>query len=151
MTQDYSLHPTWWNDQHNTAWERAREALRRDWEQTKADLTGNASGHDLNQSIGDTVRQATGKDPLPLRVEVFDKGLKSPSRRDYIGWTQALELPDAFFEPDPRVKLERMSYDEYLKRSAEGPVGSVPILFGSLLHGEPTDGAPATTSAPTPR
>jgi hypothetical protein len=94
-----------------------------------------------------------GKEPLPLRVEVFDKGLKSPSRRDYIGWTQALELPDAFFEPDPRVKLERYTYDEYVKKAADGPLGPVPILFGTLLHGEPTDGAPAPapTSAPTPR
>ena len=66
MNQEYSLHPTWWNDQHNTAWERVREALKRDWEQTKADLTKDR-GHDLNQSITDTVKQAVGVDPLPLR------------------------------------------------------------------------------------
>jgi hypothetical protein len=94
-----------------------------------------------------------GEDRLPFRVEVFDKALKSQSRREYGNWTQALELPDSFFEPDPRVKLERYTYDEYVKKAADGPIGPVPILFGTLLHGEPTDGAPApaATSAPTPR
>ena len=32
--------PKWWNPQtHGSAWERVKEALKRDWEQTKADLT----------------------------------------------------------------------------------------------------------------
>jgi hypothetical protein len=95
---------------------------------------------------------AQGPEHLPLRVEIFDKALKSQHRRDYFGWTQELEIPDAFFEPDPRVKLERYSYDEYLKKSANDPVGPVPVMYGSLLHGEPGEGAPApATGAPSPR
>lgn len=41
--------------------DKAKEALKRDWEQTKADMPGDA-GRDQGQSIGDTVRQAMGKD-----------------------------------------------------------------------------------------
>lgn len=55
--------PSWWNDVHSSAWQRSKEALRRDWEQTKADL--GAGGHELNQSFGDTLRQAGGQQPTP--------------------------------------------------------------------------------------
>jgi hypothetical protein len=55
--------PTWWNDSHNSAWERTKEALHRDWEQTKADLSD--GGKELNQDVGDTVKQAVGKQAIP--------------------------------------------------------------------------------------
>jgi hypothetical protein len=57
--------PNWWKDEHTSAWERTRAAFRRDWEQTKADLTGRSRGHDLNQDAGDTFRQLSGKQPIP--------------------------------------------------------------------------------------
>lgn len=57
--------PSWWNDQHTSAWDRVKEALLRDWEQTKADLTGQKSGRDLNQDVGDTIKQAAGKQEIP--------------------------------------------------------------------------------------
>ena len=41
--------------------EDAKDALERDWEQTKHDLPG-MEGKDLDQDAGDTVRQATGKE-----------------------------------------------------------------------------------------
>jgi hypothetical protein len=56
-------HPRWWNEEHESAWERVKAALRRDWEQTKADLT--KGGTELNQGIGDTIAQAVGKQPIP--------------------------------------------------------------------------------------
>ena len=55
--------PAWWNEGHANAWERAKEAMRRDWQQTRHDVR--MGGHELNQSIGDTVKQAAGKEPLP--------------------------------------------------------------------------------------
>jgi hypothetical protein len=57
--------PSWWNDNHSSGWERTKEALRRDWEQTKADLTD--GGRELNQDAGDTVKQATGDQAIPPR------------------------------------------------------------------------------------
>ena len=41
-----------------------KDALKRDWEQTKHDLPG-MEGKDLNQDVDDTVKQATGKEPTP--------------------------------------------------------------------------------------
>jgi hypothetical protein len=51
--------------QHYTGsdWERAKEALRRDWEQTKADVSD--GGQELDQDAGDTIKQAAGKQPIP--------------------------------------------------------------------------------------
>jgi hypothetical protein len=56
--------PPWWNDQHANSWERVKEAMRRDWEQTKQDLHVKG-GHELNQNVGDTVKQAAGKEAIP--------------------------------------------------------------------------------------
>jgi hypothetical protein len=59
--------PPWWTTKHATAWEGAKEALRRDWEQTVSDLTPNG-GAQLNQSVGDTLLQATGNQVVPSRT-----------------------------------------------------------------------------------
>jgi hypothetical protein len=45
-------------------WERFREALRRDWEQTLHDFSSHA-GRELNQSLTDTVKQVVGAEPIP--------------------------------------------------------------------------------------
>ncbi len=55
--------PSWWTDEHSSAWQRTKEAMRRDWEQTKADVS--SGGHELNQGVGDTVKQAAGKEAIP--------------------------------------------------------------------------------------
>ena len=58
-----SWRPSWWAEEvHGSAWERAREAMRRDWAQTKHDL--HLGGHEMNQSATDTLKQAAGKDHL---------------------------------------------------------------------------------------
>lgn len=57
-------HPTWWKEEtHGHLWELVRESMRRDWQQTKHDL--GLGGHELNQSIGDTLKQASGAERLP--------------------------------------------------------------------------------------
>jgi len=57
--------PKWWNQEHDSAWDRVKDAMKRDWEQTKSDLTGGRKGHDIDQDVGDTVKQAAGKQPIP--------------------------------------------------------------------------------------
>jgi hypothetical protein len=60
--------PRWWSEEHRSAWDRVKEALRRDWEQTKSDL--HLGGTDLNQDVDDTVKQAAGTQPLPVGPSV---------------------------------------------------------------------------------
>jgi hypothetical protein len=62
-TEDAMEKPTWWTPASSGAWERVKEALRRDWEQTKHDL--HVGGHERNQRLSDTVAQAAGQKPIP--------------------------------------------------------------------------------------
>lgn len=55
--------PTWWTDAHASSWEQVKEAIRRDWTQTKHDL--HMGGHELNQTAMDTVGQTVGEAVLP--------------------------------------------------------------------------------------
>lgn len=58
--------PSWWTDKESSSWDRVKEALHRDWEQTKNDFSSK-SGQDLNQDLTDTVKQAAGKQTIPGR------------------------------------------------------------------------------------
>jgi hypothetical protein len=57
--------PKWWNQEHDSAWDRVKDAMKRDWEQTKNDLSMGKKGTDLDQGVGDTVKQAAGKEAIP--------------------------------------------------------------------------------------
>jgi hypothetical protein len=46
---------------------RLGEALKRDVEQTKHDLSFGKAGTDLDQDVDETVKQAAGKEPIPPR------------------------------------------------------------------------------------
>jgi hypothetical protein len=88
--------PTWWDDNRESGWERMKAAFRRDWEQTKADLSGGKKGQDLNQDASDTMRQATGKQHIPgdyqanpmdaddieKRVKKAEKEMEKEAKRD---------------------------------------------------------------------
>ncbi len=56
-----------------------------------------------------------------------------------MNWSRALEIRDSFFEPDPRVELVQLSYEEYLKRADKEPVTPFPPFFHHLLHGPRED------------
>ena len=59
-------------DKKTKAPSKIKEALKRDWEQTKHDIT--KKGVDLNQDVTDTVSQATGNESIPPPfVPNFDK------------------------------------------------------------------------------
>jgi hypothetical protein len=53
----------WWNERDPGVWDRVKEALRRDWEQTKFDL--NLGGHQLNQTMKATLDQVSGEALVP--------------------------------------------------------------------------------------
>jgi hypothetical protein len=73
---------------------------------------------------------------LPVRAEIFDRQT-GKSAKTHFTWARDLPIPDSFFEPDPRIQLERVGYDEYMRRVQAGEkVGPVPVIHGVLLHGE---------------
>lgn len=72
---------------------------------------------------------------LPLRVEIYDRRTHERRTTDYLNWQSHLAIPDAFFQPDSIAKLEKISLEDYLRRTlAQGSVGPVPVLYANLLH-----------------
>jgi len=49
--------PSWYTDEHDSAWNRVKAAFANDWEQTKNDF-GSKTDRDLKQDVDDTVKQA---------------------------------------------------------------------------------------------
>ncbi len=94
--------PQWWNDKHEGTWDRVKEAMKRDWEQTKNDFSSK-KGEDLNQSAGDTVKQAAGKEPIPPANQPtskwdeledsfrFGAGARDQFHNEYPQWNDKLE------------------------------------------------------------
>ncbi len=64
-THNTSKYPTWWTKENDSSWDRVKAAMKRDWDQTKHDFGGQQP--DTNQKIGNTVRQAEGKEAIPPR------------------------------------------------------------------------------------
>jgi hypothetical protein len=73
---------------------------------------------------------------LPVRLSIYSRKSGQTRYSDYLNWLSGLPLPDAFFEPEPSVELERYAFEDYVRITVEqGPVGPVPILYADLLHG----------------
>ena len=64
MNTTSGTNPKWWSEQHTSAWDRIKDALARDWDQTKADFMKHR-GQKLNQNVADTVKQAVGAETIP--------------------------------------------------------------------------------------
>ncbi len=92
--------PKWWTEQHGSQWANLKEALHRDWDQTKQDLT--LGGHELHQTVTDTLKQAAGAEPIPPRVVLpweeaeqplmYGVGARHEFGKDHPTWNEGLEL-----------------------------------------------------------
>lgn len=78
---------------------------------------------------------ADGESQLPIRIDQTERESGTHVVTDYVDWLSGIALAPAFFEPDPRIQLERFEYEDYVQRAREGPVGPAPALFSELLHG----------------
>lgn len=87
-----------WKKEYESGWDRTKEALRRDWEQTKHDF-GSKTAPELNQDVSNTVKQAAGKESIPDRMTPnFDEHIDAfkygyGARQHYAGraWDANLE------------------------------------------------------------
>jgi hypothetical protein len=71
--------------------------------------------------------------PLLLRVWRRQSGKEAVTR--YLDWVPGVALSDDFFQPDPRVALEQLTYDDFVRRAGKEEIGPAPPLFRELLHG----------------
>jgi hypothetical protein len=64
ILRETTWRPRWWTTaKHEGGWSRLKDAMRRDWEQTRTDFDG--YGVELNQNIDDTVAQTLGTERIP--------------------------------------------------------------------------------------
>ncbi|MFT3695834.1 MAG: hypothetical protein QM831_22045 [Kofleriaceae bacterium] len=92
--------PQWWTDKHEGTWDRIKDAMKRDWEQTQNDFSSK-KGEDLNQGAADTIKQAAGKEPIPPITQPnwedledsyrFGAGARDQYATDYPSWNEKLE------------------------------------------------------------
>ena len=122
--------PKWWTPENDSAWERTKAAFKRDWDQTKHDFGGNEP--DTDQNVGDTVKQAAGKEPIPPRREPtyedvepayrFGYGARSYYRNKYPQWNNEVETrlkedwtstnPDEDWNENREIIHRAYDYDE---------------------------------------
>lgn len=110
--------------------------------------------YQLSDASGRRVLWVTQDDyRLPLRIEIYDRATGVTKYTDFLDWLSGLRLMDAFFEPEPSIKFDHYELEEYVRLTAEGPIG-VPILYAELLHGRNPEaakaGAAGSGAAPGP-
>ena len=66
---------------------------------------------------------------------IYSDKASGKSAETMLNWVRGLPLDDSFFEPDPRIALEKMTYEEFLARAKEGKPAGFPPLFSDLLSG----------------
>ena len=72
---------------------------------------------------------------LPVLLRVWLRQSQRRIEARYLNWSQALEVPAAFFEPDPRIQLTPIPYEQYVERAAKDLELPAPPLYRELLHG----------------
>lgn len=120
--------PTWYTNDHDSAWERTKAAFKNDWEQTKNDF-GSKKARDLKQDVDDTVKQAAGADDAFENHEQafrFGHAAKTQYSRDHPTWNNDLETrlkQDYGNDFDRDRDSIRRAY-EYRTGTATGTTGS---------------------------
>ena len=79
---------------------------------------------------------ATKSDPkLPVLLRVWLRQSQRNIEARYLNWRNGIEIPEAFFVPDPRIQLTPISYEQYVERAAKDLELPAPPLYRELLHG----------------
>src|SRR6185295_4080139 len=93
--------PKWWNQEHESSWDRVKAAFKRDWDQTKHDFGGKQP--DTDQDVDDTVKQAAGKQPIPPRGMPTYEEMEDAYRFGYGARTQ---YGNSFSEWDENLETQ---------------------------------------------
>jgi hypothetical protein len=127
MMKNENANPNWWTAQHASAWDRVKEAFARDWDQTKHDFS-KSRGRELDQDVGDTVKQAAGKEDVPPRDMPNMKPSKEAKRdekepkkaaSDLPADTQLADVPSDYRDIEPALRygygaaLQHTQYNDW--------------------------------------
>ena len=76
---------------------------------------------------------------LPVRVERWIRSSSHREQLDYINWLRGIDVAEGFFRPPSDVPIERVGYEDYVRRAMTERLGPAPPFFAHLLHGEPEE------------
>lgn len=97
--------PKWWNQDHESSWQKTKSAFRRDWDQTKHDF--GAKEPDTHQNVSHTVKQASGKESIPPRHQSVYEDLEPAYRFGYGAHSQySVEHPQWNDKLESNLKKE---------------------------------------------
>lgn len=72
---------------------------------------------------------------LPILLRAWMRRSQRQIEARYVNWTDRLQIPETYFEPDPRIPLTQIPYQEYVDRVAKDLELPAPPLYRDLLHG----------------
>lgn len=72
---------------------------------------------------------------LPVLLRVWQRRSQRRMESRYTVWNDRLPVPESFFEPDPRIPLTQVGYQEYVDRASKDLELPAPPLYRDLLHG----------------
>jgi len=75
------------------------------------------------------------EDRLPLLLRIWDRQSGRSVEIRYVGWSKNFPVKPSFFDPDPRMQIEHLSYEEYSQKRLRQPVGPAPPMYAELLDG----------------
>lgn len=93
-----------------------------------------------NGDIREEVWATDDAEKLPVKLVYTDRK-EGETAETLFNWIRGVQLSDAFFEPDPRLQIEKVSYEDFAERVKEGKAVGFPPLFTDLLSGRPERGA----------
>ena len=92
--------------------------------------------YQLTNDAGRVQIWVTPKSRLPMRIERYVRASSAREHIDYLNWLENPTIADSFFTPPSGVEIERVGYEEYVKRSMTERMGPAPPFYANLLHGE---------------
>ena len=113
--------PKWWTDEHTSTWGKVKDALHRDWEQTKKDL--HLGGQELDQNVTDTVKQASGKEAIPAGGApntAATPGRETTKRSTDLAWDDAEQPLMYGYGARKQYGAEHAQWDDKLETRLKG-------------------------------
>ena len=77
----------------------------------------------------------TDGDKLPVKVVYTDRE-GGKSYETLLNWAHGNAVKETFFEPDPRIAMQKVTYEEFVAGVKDGSLKTFPPLFNDLLVGE---------------
>jgi hypothetical protein len=78
----------------------------------------------------------TDGDKVPVKLVYTDRE-GGKSYETMLNWTRGNAVKESFFEPDPRIAIQKLSYEEFVAGVKDGALKTFPPLFNDLLVGNP--------------